>query len=834
MQYQPVQKQHFYKVYNRKRKTADSRHAPLLPHDAQRVTRLGVAQRQTSYDRRRGLSAGVAAGTHEHRDKGDKPRLNRKLILKLCEYHAGKGRRQHQEHQPGYAVFPHLQRTRAGIGLVGRSHTCHDFKVLGGLFFHDVDDVVNGDDADETPLKVNNGYCHKVIVGYLLGDALLVLRRRCEDDVCVHYLLDDRVVLGKKKALYRDYALKLTVGGGDKAYIYCLLVLAYAAYARYGFAHGHIFLEIHKLRGHYAAGGILGVVEILVYELARLGGCGAHDTLDDVCRKLLHHVNRIVNVQLLKYSGKLGVGDGVYYLLLLGRVKVCKDLRRPLLRQQTKDHRHTVIADAGEKLRHVKFLHILEPLLETLHVAPVKQLRQFIRLPFVDGFKVHGSLLLFVILQWTDLLSCLNAEIIRLLAAETVYFHAHRAELSACDRLIQLTRYRDNAGAKLTAVSCQILRAQRLYSKAHVHYLRRMSICRRKVYETPLGYGKEGLSARKLKALNVVPCVILSYGKLTQPRHIDLNVKVTGVCEYRAVLHEREVLSRDYPAAARDGDEYIAEPGGFMHGHDLVAVHDRLKCADGVRLGDYDLCAEPLCPQAHALAAPAVAGDDDVLAGDDEVCRAHDAVPDALPGAVAVIEHMLAVGLVDHDHREAKLTGAIHGTKTVYAGGGLLTAADNAGDEISIFGVHEVDKVAAVVDDYIRRALKHGAETFVIFVHIAAVAGEDLHTAGGKRGGNVVLRGERIGACDVHLGAAHLHNAAEICGLGLKMHRQRDAKPRKGLSAEKILTYAAQHGHIALYPFDFQFPRGCEGDVIYSAHVLTSCEFILLNFSVYI
>ena len=87
--------------------------------------------------------------------------------------------------------------------------------------------------------------------------------------------------------------------------------------------------------------------------------------------------------------------------------------------------------------------------------------------------------------------------------------------------------------------------------------------------------------------------------------------------------------------------------------------------------------ATPL-PHQHALAAPAVTGHDDVLAGHDEVGGTVDAVPDALSGAVAVVEKVLACGIVHLHHREAERSGAVHGFQAQDAGGGFLAAPDYA------------------------------------------------------------------------------------------------------------------------------------------------------------
>ncbi len=91
------------------------------------------------------------------------------------------------------------------------------------------------------------------------------------------------------------------------------------------------FFEIHELGRHYAACRVFGIIEVLIYKPSGFRRCSAHDTLHDVCRQLLHHVNGVVNVKLFDDRRQLRVCDGVYYLLLLGRIEVCKNVRCHLL-----------------------------------------------------------------------------------------------------------------------------------------------------------------------------------------------------------------------------------------------------------------------------------------------------------------------------------------------------------------------------------------------------------------------------------------------------------------------------------------------------------------------
>ena len=72
----------------------------------------------------------------------------------------------------------------------------HLFKVLGVLFFNDVNDVVNGDNADKPFFIVNNGNRQKVVFSCYGGNGLLVVKRvdAYQLVVVVHYIFDKSVV----------------------------------------------------------------------------------------------------------------------------------------------------------------------------------------------------------------------------------------------------------------------------------------------------------------------------------------------------------------------------------------------------------------------------------------------------------------------------------------------------------------------------------------------------------------------------------------------------------------------------------------------------------------
>ena len=279
----------------------------------------------------------------------------------------------------------------------------------------------------------------------------------------------------------------------------------------------------------------------------------------------------------------------------------------------------------------------------------------------------------------------------------------------------------------------------------------------------------------------------------------------------------------DVPAAG-DGAEDLAYLGRVAHGHDLVAVHDGLYGAHGVGLGDDDLRPEARGAHGDALAAPAVAVDDHVLAGDDEVGGAHDGVPDALARAVAVVEEVLAVGVVDLDHGEGQQPRVMELAYPVYAARRLLAAAYDAAAQLREAGAHGLQQVAAVVDDDVRPVAQDVFDVAEILLLARAVDRVDLYAAGGEGRGDVVLCGERIGAGDVHLRAAGGEHAAEVGRLGLQVYRKGDFHAGKGLFPGEVGLYAAQDGHIAPHPVYLQLAGRGQGYVFYLVHAATPHE----------
>ena len=227
------------------------------------------------------------------------------------------------------------------------------------------------------------------------------------------------------------------------------------------------------------------------------------------------------------------------------------------------------------------------------------------------------------------------------------------------------------------------------------------------------------------------------------------------VAQDGAFLHLHHVRRGDDVFASGHGYKDIAQRGRLIHGIHVEAVHDRLHRAHRVDLADDDLGAQGTGPHGNALAAPAIAGHP--LSGHDQVGGAHDAVPNRLAGAIAVVKHELHLGVVDADHGKVELSPLGARPEPKHAGGGLLASAHHAFGQIGPFFVQYMNQIAAVIDDDVGLAFKSGHQMIVIFLIAGPVPGAYRHALAGQPGGHVVLGGQGIGAGHIHFRAPGFH-----------------------------------------------------------------------------
>ncbi len=306
-------------------------------------------------------------------------------------------------------------------------------------------------------------------------------------------------------------------------------------------------------------------------------------------------------------------------------------------------------------------------------------------------------------------------------------------------------------------------------------------------------------------------------------RYIDLDVEMAGVGQDGAVLHDGEISGVDDVLIAGDGDEDIADFGGVAHRHDGEAVHDRFQRPNRFYLCDDDIGAHAAGAQGDAVAAPAVAGDDDFLAGPQDIGGPGDAVKGALAGAVAVIEEVLGLGVVDGDDRVFQRPGGGHGPETDDACRRLLGAADDFTQQLGALGMQNSHQVGAVVHGQLRLDVEGGHDMFVIGLIILALDGVGGNAVYGQRRGDVVLGGQRIGAAQHQVGAAGFQSKARLAVSDGDMETGGDADALERLLFLEALGDEFQDGHFPPGPGDaFLTESGERGvfDIGGDCHVL--------------
>ena len=253
-----------------------------------------------------------------------------------------------------------------------------------------------------------------------------------------------------------------------------------------------------------------------------------------------------------------------------------------------------------------------------------------------------------------------------------------------------------------------------------------------------------------------------------------------------------------------------------VHRQHLEAVHHGLERPHRVDLGHDHVRAHPLGPHRDAAAAPAVAGDDELAPGEQDVRRADDPVDRRLPGAVAVVEQVLGLGVVDGDHGEAELAVLLERLEADHAGRRLLGAGDDVAELLAPRRVEDADHVGAVVHRQVRLVVDGGLDVRVVGVVVLALDREDGDVVRvDERRGDVVLRRERVRGDEHHVGAARLERACEVRRLRGDVEAGGDAVAGERLLLHEPLPDRGQHRHLPVGPLDPPYALDGEGEVLY-------------------
>ena len=409
-----------------------------------------------------------------------------------------------------------------------------------------------------------------------------------------------------------------------------------------------------------------------------------------------------------------------------------------------------------------------------------------------------------------------RGEVLRLLLGELVDLDAHRLELQPRDLLVDLLRHDVDLPLEVAGVLHRVLGRERLVRERHVHHERGMALGGGEVDEPAVGDEVEPPPVGERELLDELARLARLRRERLQRRDVDLDVEVAGVGEDRAVLHPLQVLARDDVLVAGRRAEDVADLRGLRHRQHLEAVHHGLERAQRIDLGDDHVRAHAARAGRDAATDPAVAGDDEALAGEQDVRRADDAVDRRLARAVAVVEQVLRVRLVDGDDREAERAVRLERLEPDDAGRRLLGAGDDVAELLAPVRVQDADHVGAVVHRQVRLVVDGRLDVRVVRVVVLALDREDADVElVDERRGDVVLGRERVRRAEHDVRAARLQRAHQVRRLRRHVQARRDAVAVQRLLRLESLPDRREHRHLPVRPLDPPHALGREREVFH-------------------
>ena len=186
------------------------------------------------------------------------------------------------------------------------------------------------------------------------------------------------------------------------------------------------------------------------------------------------------------------------------------------------------------------------------------------------------------------------------------------------------------------------------------------------------------------------------------------------------------------------------------------------------------------------------------------------------PGAVAVVEEVLGLRLVDRHDREAELAVALERLQPDHAGRGLLGAGDHVAELLASGGMENADHVGAVVHRDVRLVVDRSLDVLVVRVVVLALDRERRDAVLLDQGGcDVILSRERVGRADDHVRSARLERPHQVRRLGRHVQARRDPVAGQRELALEALADRGQHRHLPVGPGDPAHALGGESQILH-------------------
>jgi hypothetical protein len=183
--------------------------------------------------------------------------------------------------------------------LAGASHLVD---IFGSLLAHDVDNVVDGDQADQLIPLIDHWNSEDIVLGYQVRHLLLVLVGAYVDHVGDHHVLKEgHGRYGQQLAQRQDpHQMAMGIGHIDIKNHFGIAGLLQSLDS---LLHGGVLAQREDLRRHDTAGGIFGILQQLLDLFRMLILHGGEDFFSDFLGQVADDFDSIIVGHLLQHLG---------------------------------------------------------------------------------------------------------------------------------------------------------------------------------------------------------------------------------------------------------------------------------------------------------------------------------------------------------------------------------------------------------------------------------------------------------------------------------------------------------------------------------------------------
>ena len=165
-------------------------------------------------------------------------------------------------------------------------------------------------------------------------------------------------------------------------------IAVFADYVK-GLLHGVVLPKLYKLRGHYGAGGIFGILQNFVYFFAGVRVGIFKNTLYDIGRHFFNNVYGIIKVKFVKNGFQFGVGKALYEHFLRIAFKFDKNIRRNIFWKKAEHHRAVFFRHIVKKKGYIRGIEVVKLLFKLVISLVFNKFLQLFKCFIVFFFKIR-------------------------------------------------------------------------------------------------------------------------------------------------------------------------------------------------------------------------------------------------------------------------------------------------------------------------------------------------------------------------------------------------------------------------------------------------------------